>query len=89
MSRRGNTSRMNCELCGQNIGACGFSYVSHMRMHVRKGEATEHLTYHPTTKAAMHKYRRSCGCNNCIATFRKRQDAKFAKREGIGLWERT
>jgi len=26
-----------------------------------------------------HKYRRACGCKVCMETFRKRQDAKFAR----------
>ena len=90
MTRRGNTSRMNCEICGQNIGACGFAYVSHMRAHVRREEATEHLTgsvllwggryeFKLTDKAVLHDYKRSCGCKRCMEEFRRRQERKYSK----------
>ncbi len=90
MSRRGNSSRVNCELCGQNIGRAGFAYVSHMRAHVRRGEATEHISgtvlewgnqyvFKPTGKAATatHKYKRSCDCAACMKTFRERLEKKY------------
>ncbi len=32
--------RQDCEICGRNIAV--MAYVSHMRQHVRNGEATEH-----------------------------------------------
>jgi len=44
MSRRGNSSTAPCEICGEWKGQTGFAYVSHMRKHVRNGEATEHLS---------------------------------------------
>lgn len=39
----GVTTRCKCEICGKDIGRAGFAYVSHMRAHVRRGQATEKL----------------------------------------------
>ncbi len=34
------SARQDCEICGRNIA--DMAYVSHMRQHVKNGEATEH-----------------------------------------------
>lgn len=41
MGHRGSYTRSPCERCGKSISNAGFAYKSHMRMHVRKGEAKE------------------------------------------------
>lgn len=41
MSRHHNYVRHPCELCGKPVSNAGFGYKSHMRMHVRRGEARE------------------------------------------------
>jgi hypothetical protein len=32
-----------CKFCGKRISTCGLGYVSHMRAHVRRGEAKEYV----------------------------------------------
>lgn len=33
--------KTNCFICGRQISSSGLGYTSHMRYHVRRGEATE------------------------------------------------
>lgn len=35
-------NRSPCKVCERMISNCGMAYASHMRAHVRRGEATEH-----------------------------------------------
>jgi len=44
MARHGVHGTRECPLCKQQIGRNGMAWVSHMRAHVRKGEAREELT---------------------------------------------
>lgn len=46
MTRNGVYTRSSCFICGQLISNAGLGYVSHMRKHVRRGEATEHRVYY-------------------------------------------
>lgn len=46
MTRNGVYTRSPCAICGKSVSNSGRGYVSHMRMHVRRGEAKEHRVYY-------------------------------------------
>ena len=42
-NRKITYGHQRCEVCGKRITTCGMGFVSHMRAHVRRGEAREHF----------------------------------------------
>jgi hypothetical protein len=44
MANHGVHGTRECDICKRSIGRNGQAWVSHMRAHVRRGEATEKLT---------------------------------------------
>ena len=41
MSNKASYDKSACSICGRQISENGFGYISHMRSHVRRGEAIE------------------------------------------------